>query len=65
VTSEIVRFNEPPGLEGIASKAPSLFLRQARAAERFFDFFTANIRDKHTRRAYYNGDKFRVRALSS
>jgi hypothetical protein len=34
--------------------APALFLQQARAAERFFDFFTANIRNKHTRRAYYN-----------
>jgi hypothetical protein len=33
---------------------PVLFLKEARAAERFFDFFTANIRNKHTRRAYYN-----------
>ena len=33
---------------------PALFLREARAAEWFFDFFTANIRNKHTRRAYYN-----------
>jgi integrase/recombinase XerD len=33
---------------------PALFLKEARAAERFFDFFTANIRNKHTRRAYYN-----------
>jgi site-specific recombinase XerD len=29
-------------------------LKEARAAERFIDFFTANIRNKHTRRAYYN-----------
>src|ERR1700722_6038396 len=27
---------------------------EARAAERFFDFFTANILKRHTRRAYYN-----------
>src|SRR5579864_9505018 len=33
---------------------PALFLKEARAAERFFDFFTANIRNKHTRRAYFN-----------
>jgi hypothetical protein len=33
---------------------PALFFKEARAAERFFDFFTANIRNKHTRRAYFN-----------
>src|ERR1700730_11676934 len=33
---------------------PALYLKEARTAERFFDFFTANIRNKHTRRAYYN-----------
>ena len=54
MSSEIVPFAEPVGLGGIASKPPALFLRQARAAERFFDFFTANIQNKHTRRAYYN-----------
>ena len=36
------------------SSPPALFLKEARAAERFFDFFTANIQNKHTRRAYYN-----------
>jgi site-specific recombinase XerC len=36
------------------SSPPALFLRQARAAERFFDFFTTNIRNRHSRRAYYN-----------
>jgi integrase len=30
-----------------------VFLPNATAAERFFDFFTANIRNKNTRRAYY------------
>lgn len=29
-------------------------MKEARAAERFLDFFTANIQNKHTRRAYYN-----------
>jgi hypothetical protein len=42
------------GLADISAKAPALFLRQPRATERFFDFFTSNIRNKHTRRAYYN-----------
>jgi hypothetical protein len=43
--TEIVLFNEPPGLGGISAKAPTLFLRQARAAERFFDFFTGKLGD--------------------
>jgi site-specific recombinase XerD len=30
-----------------------MFLPDAKAAERFFDFFTSTIRNKHTRRAYY------------
>jgi integrase/recombinase XerD len=54
LTGEIIPLREPPGLAGISAKPPALFLQQARAAERFFDFFTANIRNKHTRRAYYN-----------
>jgi len=33
---------------------PALFVREARAAERFWDFFSGNIRNSHTRRAYYN-----------
>jgi hypothetical protein len=32
----------------------ALFLKEARAAKHFVDFFTANIPNKHTRRAYYN-----------
>jgi integrase/recombinase XerD len=35
------------------ARPPALFLPHAKAAERFFDFFTANIRNKNTRRAYY------------
>jgi integrase/recombinase XerD len=30
-----------------------VFLRDGKASERFFGFFTANIRNKNTRRAYY------------
>src|ERR1700683_3559102 len=54
MSTEIVPFIEPAGLGGSAAEPPALFLQQARAAERFFDFFTANIQNKNTRRAYYN-----------
>ncbi len=43
----------PRGLAAISANTPTLFLPNARAAERFFGFFTANIRNKNTRRAYY------------
>lgn len=33
---------------------PALFVEDEPAAKRFWDFFTANIRSPHTRRAYYN-----------
>jgi hypothetical protein len=39
---------------GISHELATLFLTAARAAQRFFDFFTANTRIKHTRRAHYN-----------
>lgn len=38
---------------GAAAKHPVVFARNERAGERFFSFFTANIRNKNTRRAYY------------
>jgi integrase/recombinase XerD len=47
----------PDALRDLAengAKVPALFIQEARAFERFFDFFTANIRNPHTRRAYYN-----------
>jgi hypothetical protein len=30
---------------------PALFVPHAKAAERFFEFFTVNIRNRNTRRA--------------
>jgi len=45
---------KPHDLAAGDGSPPALFIKEARAAERFFDFFTANIRNKHTRRAYYN-----------
>lgn len=53
MTPEINPFKEPHALAGLAPKLPALFLPDERAAERFFGFFTANIRNKDTRRAYY------------
>jgi site-specific recombinase XerD len=53
-SSTLIPFTGPDGLAEIGAQAPALFLRQARAAERFFEFFTANIQNKHTRRAYFN-----------
>lgn len=41
------------GLATFSARPPALFLPHPKAAERFFDFFTANIRNKNTRRAYY------------
>jgi hypothetical protein len=53
-STEIIPLETLHGLAENGAKAPALFLQQARASERFFDFFTSNIRNEHTRRAYYN-----------
>jgi site-specific recombinase XerD len=50
----LVEISIPRDLAAGDSSPPTLFVREPRAAERFWDFFTANIRNKHTRRAYYN-----------
>ena len=43
----------PRSLATIAAIPPAMFLPHAKAAERFFGFFTVNIRNRNTRRAYY------------
>ena len=43
----------PRRLATLSAKSPVLFVPNAKAAERFFEFFTVNIRNKNTRRAYY------------
>jgi site-specific recombinase XerD len=53
MSNEIIRLSVPRGLAKIADAPPALFLPNAKAAERFFDFFTSDIRNKNTRRAYY------------
>jgi site-specific recombinase XerD len=50
----LIEIGIPQELAERGGGAPALFLKEARAAERFVDFFTANIRNRHTRRAYYN-----------
>jgi integrase/recombinase XerD len=49
----IVLLKESPALAGLAAKLPAVFLPNAKTAERFFGFFTANHQNKNTRRAYY------------
>jgi integrase/recombinase XerD len=53
MTTALVSMNVPRGLAALAAKLPAVFLPDEKAAERFFGFFTANIRNKNTRRAYY------------
>ena len=53
MTTEMISFKEPPSLSGLAVKSPAVFLRNERAGERFFGFFTAHIRNRNTRRVYY------------
>src|ERR1700683_1451816 len=50
---EVFLLAVPRGLAAIVPNAPALFVPNEKAAERFFDFFTSNIRNRNTRRAYY------------
>ena len=49
----VVPFKEPRALAGLAAKLPAVFLADEKTGERFFGFFTAHIRNRNTRRAYY------------
>jgi len=49
----LVPYQLPRNLAALTAEAPGVFLPNRRAAERFVDFFTSNIRNRHTRRAYY------------
>lgn len=53
MTNAVVIFKAPPSLAGLAAKPPAVFLPNEKARSRFVDFFTASIRNKNTRRAYY------------
>ena len=49
----LVIFEGPADLAMLNAKLPAMFLTDATASERFWEFFAANIRNKNTRRAYY------------
>lgn len=51
--TELLPFQIPHELAFFAPRPPALFLPHEKAAERFFGFFTANVRNRNTRRAYY------------
>jgi hypothetical protein len=53
MTPALIPVNLPSGLAALGAKTPAPFVPHAGAAERFFEFFTTNIRKKNTRRAYY------------
>jgi integrase/recombinase XerD len=50
---EIIPFEGPRDLATVTARPPTLFLLEPKASERFWEFFTANIRNKNTRRPYY------------
>src|ERR1700746_852366 len=52
-TARIIPFEGPRELAAVTARLPVLFLAEPKASERFWEFFTANIRNKNTRRAYY------------
>ena len=51
-TTEIV-LSPAPELATSAARQPRIFLADRKASTRFWEFFTANIRNPNTRRAYY------------
>ncbi len=53
MSHELIAPALPRRLAALSTSTPALFLPGAKAAERFTEFFTANIRNKNTRRAYY------------
>jgi hypothetical protein len=52
-TPALIPFAGPVELVTLSTKLPALFLADAKASERFWEFFAANIRNRNTRRAYY------------
>jgi site-specific recombinase XerD len=54
MSMEVVSLDTHESLATGPGSPPTLFIEEARTAEPFWDFFTANIRNQHTRRAYYN-----------
>jgi len=53
MTAALIAVGLPNDLAAGDSTPSALFVREARAAQRFWGFFTANIRNRNTRRAFY------------
>ena len=53
MSTALVPFAGPRDLAEVKAAPPAFFLPDTKAAKRFWEFFTANIRNKNTRRAYY------------
>src|SRR5882724_1465306 len=53
MTADIILYEGPRDLANVTARRPVLFLAEPKASERFWEFFTANIRNRNTRRAYY------------
>jgi hypothetical protein len=51
--TEIIPLEALHELVAGSSRLPTVFLAGAKASERFWEFFAANIRNKNMRRAYY------------
>jgi hypothetical protein len=49
---EIITFEALRDLAIVTARPPALFLSKPKASERFWEFFTANIRNRNSRRAY-------------
>jgi len=52
MSGEAMPVNIPRGLVAISATLPGLFAPDAKVAERFLEFFTANIPNRNTPRAY-------------
>lgn len=53
MATDLIPFAGPRDLAAVSAAPPALFLADAKTSERFWEFFTANIRNRNTRRAYY------------
>jgi hypothetical protein len=53
MSPELISLQEPSALASVTANPPAVFLPDGKTGERFFGFFTAHIRNRNTRRAYY------------
>lgn len=53
MTQQIISNGQLAPIRGLAASTPSLFAQSQESAKRFWEFFTANIRNRNTRKAYF------------